>query len=115
MTAVCIGGVFSIGVTALTDSLSDDSSFGARNAVLDGPGEDGAGVVCLESTGDLDSGDSVQMLSRCQRDGVAGRPVKAGTMNSAYSSSVGLRYPTLCCPFDSLLLNLVEYVLTGWL
>ena len=59
MTAVCIGGVFSIGVTALTDSSSDDSSFGARNAVLDGPGEDGAGVTCLESTGDLDNGESI--------------------------------------------------------
>jgi hypothetical protein len=110
MTAECIGGVFSIGVTALTDSSSDDSSFGARNVVLDGPGEDGAGVVCLESTGDLDSGDSVRILSRRQRDGVAGEPVKVGMMNSVYSSSVGLRNPVLCCPLDSLRLNRVEYV-----
>ena len=115
MMAVCIGRVSSIGITAFMSSSSDDSSFGARNAVLDGPGEAGAGVVCLESTGDLDSGDSVWMLSRRQRDGVVGLPVKVGTMNSAYSLSVGLRYPTLCCPFDSLLLNLIEYILVGWL
>ena len=110
MTAVCIGGVFLMGVTALTDSSSDDSSLGARNAVLDGPGEAGAGVVCLESTGDLDNGDSVRMLSRRRRDGVAGEPVKVGRISSAYSSSVGLRNPSLCCPFDNLRLNQVEYV-----
>ena len=109
MIAVCIGGVFSIGVTALTDSSSDDSSLGARNAVLDGPGEDGAGVVCLEIAGDLDSGDSVRMLSRRRRDGVAGEPVRVGRINSVYSSSVGLRNPSLCCPFDNLRLNRVEY------